>query len=114
LPLFKMNEEELLDVVTKSKKTGTLRITLLVFLIKWYFAVGKKDKEFGFREAQGLDQQLEMAVEFLQKTEREWQDRVRENKTSLTFPLYFEYKARAEDIALPTDFQDKIGGKDEF
>ncbi len=109
-----MDDFEIEELVKQAKKIMPLRNVTVGRLAKWYWLVGKKDKEFGFREANGMEQQIEMAIEFLLRTEREWQDRIRENKTSLTFPLYFEYKARAEDIALPTDFQDKIGGKDEF
>lgn len=93
-------------IVNEATKLAHLNREQLLFLLAW--CGEDQDMEFGFQEARGLEQQLEMAVEFYLRISRDWQNRVLCNATQLDFITFFEDKAVLENIKLPSGFRGKI------
>lgn len=100
-----MSDEE---IINEAKKVTSLTPRQCQFLLYWWS--DEKDKEFGFSEARGFQEQLKMAIEFYLKIEREWQGRVLNNTTSYNFNQYFEHFAKMEGIDLSQKFINKLQG----
>ena len=75
----------------------------LCFLATWFKI--NKENIFGFQGGLSLANQLDEAIKFFQKTQRLWQDKVRDNETSLPFIEFFTYEAIANDIELVDGFE---------
>lgn len=98
-------------LIQEAKKLAPISNRQAVFLINWY--VDQKDKEFGFREVRGFHEQLKMAIDFYKETEQEWQDRILNNQTSLSFPEFFVDKAKSNMVDLPEKLVKKMEAIDE-
>ena len=100
-----MDDEQ---IINEAKKIVSLTHKQGRFLLDW--CSEETDREFGFSEARGFQEQLKLAIDFYLKTEREWQSRILNNETSLSFNQYFEYTARFERIDLSEKFINKLQG----
>lgn len=97
-----MSDEE---IINEAKKIIHLTPAQGRFLLDWCDSSEKsKDQEFGFWEVRGFTEQLKMAIDFYLKTEREWQEKIKEDRTNLSFKEYFLYKTVEQGINLSPKF----------
>ena len=76
------------------------------FMLAWMNL--SKDGKFGFLGHNTFESQLPIAIDFFISTEREWQDRTKENLTRLPFAEFFWLRAENEFIQLKDDFVQRI------
>ena len=112
--MFTMSEQQislrqLEQMIALQKRRRNITIYQFEFLLKWFEI--NKDKKFGFQGTRDIEEQLNLAIEFLQHIQKEWQDRTRDNLTSLSFNKYFLYTALGEGMDLPINFDELIKGE---
>ena len=91
------------------------RLTKDQCLFLWCWLKFNGDKLFGFRGGLKFEDQFNEAVKYLQETEREWQDRIKDNRTSLNFIEFFTYFSITDRIELVNDFNNLMKGmNDEY
>lgn len=94
------------SLILEARKITTLTNRQAVFLIDWY--IDQKDEEFGFREVKGFQEQLTAAIDFYRRIEIEWQNRLLNNRTRLTFEKFFIESAKKEMVDLPKKLVKKL------
>lgn len=97
-----MDNHKLYEMVVEANKIDKIPLRLTELLIYWFIA--KDDGGFGFKEARGLHDQLEMAIDFLVSQEKLWYYDYTLLKTSLLFPFYLTDKAKINNIDFPENF----------
>lgn len=103
-----MSENQILSpksaCVLKILRTNKVYTRIVPFLLKWGEIVNRDDYEFGFLDLIGLEEQVELATEFLKRTEKNWQREISIDNCDDDFTTFFYKKAVKENIKLPDDF----------
>jgi hypothetical protein len=99
----------------KSKNKGSLSLVQVKFLLCWELIT----PDFGFGEDILEKDRSKEAEALLKLTELDWQNRVKDNLTSLGFVDFFFYTASSEGLKLPANFSETMvqmlkGDVDEF
>ena len=103
-----MDNHQIHKIAVEARKISPLTIRQLRFILNWYDLIGTEGKEFGFRDGQGLEEQVKLAVNFLLETEREWQAKVLDGELVSPFIDYFESMSIKNGITLPDNFSINI------
>ena len=104
--LLKLLNEEDLEILQLLRKNYHIDKSSQCFILAWFILCNHET--FGFQDVVGLEEQLDEAIRFAQYIQVEWQRKVQNNETSLTFLDYFYANAVSEGILLPTDFISKF------
>ena len=107
-PLSPKSKEEAYFLL---KELFSLNLEQSTFILAWHEIMRLEKKEFGFRNAVGFKQQLEMAVEFFLRIQKKWQEVTLSNKEFLSFTDIFANESKNEGIDLPDNFIEKITKK---
>ena len=98
-----MDNHQIHDMIVEAKKIAPVSLKQMRFLIAWFDILDG----FGFK---GIDDsfQLETAINFYLRMEREWQNKVLFDKIITPLSLYIENHGIEEGIAFPEGFSQLI------
>lgn len=98
--------QAMIDLVTDLRKHFKLKPFQVMFLVWWYEANDKNG--FGFRDILRVEDQLKPAIDLLKEAEKDWQNRMINNLTSLKFPDFFYYYIMSEGLKVTSDFNERL------
>lgn len=96
------------EIINEAKKIMSLTPQQGQFLLDWY--TDDHDKEFGFLEVKGFEEQIKMAIKTYLEIEKGWQLRVQQNLTRLNFNDFFKSTVIADGVKLSEKFINKLNG----
>ena len=93
------------ELLSQRRKRDNLTRAHMTFLLNWFETF--RPKMFGFQGVRKIEDQLTQAIKLLKAAEVDWEKRMRDNKTSLSFPQFFFYTALSQGLQIPPDFEAK-------